>query len=255
MAFQYQGEPVVFFDVVRTTQERFNYEVLEKIKNVFLFLFFVLFCFPPKYESCRKLYRQPHVVVFSNWVPDQTTLSHDRWDVIMMGRVDVAKFTETRCSEILGAYIKRKESEKPVAKSKPEDQDAQATSHVVSEEEYKEEEIGEAQAALDQAAAAERALFPNLTFWRDPPLLEEDPMDLGETSDGEVSDEGGSVVAGGSPQLVPQLQLQLLQQRQREGPAAPVPGHVRPGEDHEVKEDDGVRGPPRAGSAQNPLVL
>ena len=42
MAFQYQGEPVVFFDVVRTTQERFNYEVLEKIKNVF-FCFF--FCF------------------------------------------------------------------------------------------------------------------------------------------------------------------------------------------------------------------
>lgn len=35
VAFHYQGEHVVFLDVVRTTQERFNYEVLEKMKNVF----------------------------------------------------------------------------------------------------------------------------------------------------------------------------------------------------------------------------
>lgn len=38
VAFQYQGEPVVFFDVVRTTQERFNYDVSRRSRT-FLFCF------------------------------------------------------------------------------------------------------------------------------------------------------------------------------------------------------------------------
>jgi len=71
--YAYNGERVVIFDLCRSCEERVNYEILESIKNgVF---------FSAKYTSCSKIYPIPHVIVFSNFGPDRTKLSSDRWDV------------------------------------------------------------------------------------------------------------------------------------------------------------------------------
>ena len=40
--------------------------------------------FSCKYESTMKMHDTPHVVVFSNWAPDKTRLSQDRWDITDM---------------------------------------------------------------------------------------------------------------------------------------------------------------------------
>ena len=71
--YAYEGERVVLFDLTRSQQEHFNYEVMESVKNGTMF--------SGKYESKVKVYASPHVVVFANWLPDYSKLSMDRWDV------------------------------------------------------------------------------------------------------------------------------------------------------------------------------
>ncbi len=51
-----------------------NYEVIESVKNGIVY--------NTKYESEMRVYKIPHVIVFSNERPDETKLSHDRWDII-----------------------------------------------------------------------------------------------------------------------------------------------------------------------------
>ena len=46
----------------------------------------------PKYESRSKRFPQTHVVVFSNWWPDRSQLSADRWDVKELRNIDVERF-------------------------------------------------------------------------------------------------------------------------------------------------------------------
>ena len=70
--YAYRGERVVVFDLTRSQQEHFNYEVMESIKNGMYF--------NTKYESGMRVYESPHVVVFANWGPDRARLSADRWD-------------------------------------------------------------------------------------------------------------------------------------------------------------------------------
>ena len=61
--YAYNGQKVVLFDITRSQPERFNYEVLESIKNGMIF--------SGKYESAVRIFADvPHVVVFSNWGPE-----------------------------------------------------------------------------------------------------------------------------------------------------------------------------------------
>lgn len=71
----YQGEPVVVMDITRQegTQATTNYSILETLKNGF--------GFNTMYEPGQKLWKVPHVIVFSNFMPDQSQLSADRWMV------------------------------------------------------------------------------------------------------------------------------------------------------------------------------
>lgn len=63
-----------FFDVPRGGMEYFQYGILEQLKNRVVFA--------PKYESTTKiLHFRPHVVVFSNEHPDESKLTHDRFDI------------------------------------------------------------------------------------------------------------------------------------------------------------------------------
>lgn len=69
----YNGQPIVVFDLSRSSVEHINYEVIEAIKNGIFF--------SSKYESKMKIYPTPHVIVFANISPDTTKLSFDRWDL------------------------------------------------------------------------------------------------------------------------------------------------------------------------------
>lgn len=71
--YGYQYEPVVFFDLARMKQDIVQYDVMESFKNGQFY--------STKYECKNVKFNTPHVVVFSNFYPDLTKLSADRWDV------------------------------------------------------------------------------------------------------------------------------------------------------------------------------
>lgn len=73
----YQSQKFVFFDVPRSAEDRFPYEVLEKFKDGIIF--------QSKYQSRVLYFTVPHVVVFANFAPDENKLSRDRWDIRYIG--------------------------------------------------------------------------------------------------------------------------------------------------------------------------
>lgn len=71
MAFAYQKQPIVIFDFTREKADFVNYSFIEELKNGELF--------SPKYQSHAKRFKPPKVLCLSNFEPDITKLSHDRW--------------------------------------------------------------------------------------------------------------------------------------------------------------------------------
>lgn len=65
---------IIIFDIPRRLEERVNYQAIEKCKDGMVF--------SGKYESKMKYFNEPHVIVFSNFKPDLTALSLDRWEII-----------------------------------------------------------------------------------------------------------------------------------------------------------------------------
>jgi len=76
LAHAYQREPIVVMDIVRTNVEG-------AVANVYGFTESLLdgSIFSPKYGSCVKTFAPPHVVIFSNDIPDYTKMSRDRYVV------------------------------------------------------------------------------------------------------------------------------------------------------------------------------
>lgn len=72
----YNNEPVIIFDYVRASQEYVNYGVMEQFKNGTVF--------SPKYNSTMKRFPTPHVIAFSNFMPDTTQFSNDRLQIIQL---------------------------------------------------------------------------------------------------------------------------------------------------------------------------
>lgn len=72
MAYAYNGEPMVFFDVTRTQAEHMDhlYQFAEQLKNGIVF--------SSKYESGTKCFDPPHVVFFANQGPHPGKWSEDR---------------------------------------------------------------------------------------------------------------------------------------------------------------------------------
>lgn len=73
--YAYNHEPVIVLDLARTKAEQMDhlYEVMEQFKDgSFL---------STKYQSVMKMFSVPHVIVFSNFYPDESKLSADRWDI------------------------------------------------------------------------------------------------------------------------------------------------------------------------------
>ena len=84
--YAYQGERIVIFDLCRSQMDHFNYEALESMKNGLIF--------SPKYESKTKFFDIPHVLVFANWLPDESKLSNDRWNVTTLNQVEDMQWEE-----------------------------------------------------------------------------------------------------------------------------------------------------------------
>ena len=66
----------VIFDLTRSSEDgsvKVVYEVAEMVSDGYL-------C-SGKYDSTSLRFKPPHVIVFSNYEPDRSTLSADRWDV------------------------------------------------------------------------------------------------------------------------------------------------------------------------------
>lgn len=72
--YAYQYEKYVFFDYPRCNQESFPYGLVEQFKNGYFL--------STKYESYPKRFLSPHVVVFTNFAPDISQMSLDRWDIM-----------------------------------------------------------------------------------------------------------------------------------------------------------------------------
>ena len=72
-AFAYNEEPIVIFDLARDSEGAVNYHLMEEIKNGSLW--------SPKYESSVKNFHHSTVIVlvFSNFEPNYSKLSYDRW--------------------------------------------------------------------------------------------------------------------------------------------------------------------------------
>lgn len=76
IAYAYNGEGIVVFDCARTACEGAMdnvYSLAEEMKNGRIF--------SAKYTSINKVFDTPHVIVFSNSLPDFTKWSIDRYDV------------------------------------------------------------------------------------------------------------------------------------------------------------------------------
>lgn len=76
IAYNYNYEPITVFDFCRDQEDRINYQVIEDFKDGMLF--------SPKYESTTKIFPSAKTVIFSNFNPDQTKLSQDRWDIFRL---------------------------------------------------------------------------------------------------------------------------------------------------------------------------
>ncbi len=74
IAYAFNNEDFVIFDYTREQEERINYQAIENFKDGMLF--------SPKYESKTKIFKPCKVIIFSNFYPDKTKLSADRWKIM-----------------------------------------------------------------------------------------------------------------------------------------------------------------------------
>lgn len=76
IAYAYDNQPIVVFDLSRDTEEYCPYRTIEGFKNGRLF--------SSKYQSSLKTFEPPHVFVFANYKPIEEKLSADRWDILTL---------------------------------------------------------------------------------------------------------------------------------------------------------------------------
>ena len=80
IAYAYNYEKIVVFDFTRSQEEQVNYSTIESFKNGRIF--------SSKYESGLKIFDPATVLCLSNFDPDRTRLSSDRWQVLKFNRED-----------------------------------------------------------------------------------------------------------------------------------------------------------------------
>lgn len=73
VAHDYNHERIVIFDIPRNKGNYINYDIMEQMLDGLIS--------SNKYESCRKMFAVPHVIVFANVLPDREAMSKDRYNV------------------------------------------------------------------------------------------------------------------------------------------------------------------------------
>lgn len=87
IAYIYNYEPIVVFDIARTSEAYINYDVMESLKNGRIM--------STKYNSCKKRFPSPHIVVFANVAPNFSAMSEDRWVIRRFKDGDCDIYEET----------------------------------------------------------------------------------------------------------------------------------------------------------------
>lgn len=64
---------IIIFNISRTSEDYFNYQALENVKDGLIT--------STKYDSSTLIFDSPHVVVMSNFMPNENALSKDRWEI------------------------------------------------------------------------------------------------------------------------------------------------------------------------------
>lgn len=73
--YAYKNEPLVIFDLARDFKDKeYIYEVMELLSNGQYL--------STKFQSVQKRFIKPKIIVFSNFPPDTSRLSADRWDIL-----------------------------------------------------------------------------------------------------------------------------------------------------------------------------
>lgn len=74
IAYAYNNQETVIFDLTRTQQDHINYSVIESFKNGLIF--------SSKYESTTKMFKPCKVMIMANFLPKIQSLSLDRWKIL-----------------------------------------------------------------------------------------------------------------------------------------------------------------------------
>lgn len=74
LAYAYNYEKIVCFDYARDIEERLNYSIIEKLKDGVIF--------SKKFQSKTKYFVPPSIICFSNFKPNVSKMSADRWNVL-----------------------------------------------------------------------------------------------------------------------------------------------------------------------------
>lgn len=77
IAYNFDLQEYVVFDYARDMADKFPYKLLEDFKNRRVH--------STKYVPVVKRAKKCHLIVFTNFAPDKTKLSADRWDVHRLG--------------------------------------------------------------------------------------------------------------------------------------------------------------------------
>lgn len=103
MAYMYNGEPIVCFDIPRTAADNGDsikhlYNFAEKLKNGRIV--------STKYESNQKIFKKPHIIFFANFECDKTIWSKDRYNIInlnhLKGKIEIPSVKEDTINGIEG---------------------------------------------------------------------------------------------------------------------------------------------------------
>jgi len=86
LAHAYGDQEYVVLDYTRSQEDWVNYSFIESLKNGRIFA--------PKYESTVRVFKPAKVLCLSNWWPDETQLSSDRWMIYDLATEGPATETE-----------------------------------------------------------------------------------------------------------------------------------------------------------------
>lgn len=94
VAHAYGGQEYVVCDFTRDKEQVVQYSAIEAFKNGMLF--------SPKYDSTTKVFKPAKVICFSNWMPDTSKLSMDRWKIKTISKCPGAPVRPQRGGKLNG---------------------------------------------------------------------------------------------------------------------------------------------------------